>query len=216
MLKNKKILSLLVIVLIVIIVGIVIIFTKGMNYGLLYDNNKTIELYLEAGIESTDINSIIKEVFGDKIKIRQVNNLQYDILITTKSASDEQLNNLVFKVNEKYGLDIDVEDLIVTDNAKISGIDLVSPYLLPVSISTILILIYFIVRYKKLKIFKVSLITITTIIFIQLLLLSIYAIIRLPINEYTMPISMILYLISVIVLTEKFENDLEKLKKEQN
>lgn len=215
MLKNRKILFLLAIMLIIIVAGIVMLFVKGMNYGLNYGDNTTVELYLESDFEDVDIQNIIKEVFGNDIEIRQVNNLKKDILIITKSVKDEQLNDLVSKVNEKYGLELKTDDLIVTNNVKISGVDLISPYVLPVVVTTVAILIYFIVRYKKIGIFKVSLITILTIVLVQLLVMSIYVITRLPINEYTMPISMMLYLISVIAITEKFENDLNNLKKEQ-
>lgn len=215
MLKDKKILFLLAIILIVIVVGIAMLSLKGMNYGLNYGDNTTVELYLESDFEGEDIQNIIKEVFGNDIEIRQVNNLKQDILIITKSVKDEQLNDLVSKVNEKYGLELKTDDLIVTNNVKISGVDLISPYVLPVVVTTVAILIYFIVRYKKIGIFKVSLITILTIVLVQLLVMSIYVITRLPINEYTMPISMMLYLISVIAITEKFENDLNNLKKEQ-
>lgn len=215
MLKNKKMLSLLVIILIIIIAGTVILFTKGMNYGLVYGDNTTVELYLEADFKNDDIQSIIKEVFGDNIKIRQVNNLRQDILIIAKSVSDEQLNTLVSKFNEKYGLELKTEDLLITNNTKISGVDLISSYILPICISAIAILAYFIIRYRRLGIYKVSLITILTIILAFAMYASIYAISRLPINEFTMPIAVIIYAISIILITEKFENDLKKAK-EQN
>lgn len=215
MLKNKKKLTLVGIILVIIIAGFTMLFTKGMNYELSYGNNTTVELYLESDFEKSDIQNIITEVFGNNVKIRQVNNLERDILIITKSVQDEQLNNLVSKINEKYGLELKTDDLLVTNNARISEIDLISPYILPVCITAIMILAYFIIRYKKLGIYNVSLVTMLTIIFVQLLYVSIYSITRLPVNEYTMPISMILYLISLIVLTEKFEKDLQNLKTKQ-
>lgn len=215
MLKNKKILGLLTIVLIIIIAGIAVLFTKGMNYSLAYGSNTTVELYLENDFEESDIQNIIKEVFGNEIETRQVNNLKRDILIITKSASDEQLESLVSKVNDKYGLELKKDSLLVTNNVEINGMDLIAPYILPVAITAVVILVYFMVRYKKLGIYKTSLITIVTVVLTQLLLLSVYSILRLPINEYTMPISMIIYLISVIVLTEKFEKDLQNLRKEE-
>lgn len=215
MLKNKKILAVLTIVLVIIIAGIALLFTKGMNYSLAYGNNTTIELYLETDFEDSDVQNIIKEVFGNDIETRQVNNLRYDILIIAKSASDEQLDNLVSKVNEKYGLELKKDSLLVTNNVEINGMDLISPYILPVAITTVAILACFIIRYKKIGIYNISLVTILTIVLTQLLVLSVYTIARLPINEYTMPISMIVYLISVIILTEKFENDLNKIKKQE-
>lgn len=215
MLKNKKMISLLAVTLIIVVAGTIMLFIKGMNYGLTYGDNTTIELYLETDFEGADVQSIIKEVFGDNIKTRQVNNLKQDVLIITKSVSDEQLNTLISKVNERYGLELKTDDLLITNNKKISGVDLISSYILPICISAIAILAYFIIRYKKLGIYKVALITILTIIFVLAVYTSIYAIIRLPINEFTMPVAMILYVISIILIAEKFEKDLLELNKEE-
>lgn len=215
MLKNKKMISLLAVTLIIVVAGTIMLFIKGMNYGLTYGDNTTIELYLETDFEGADVQSIIKEVFGDNIKTRQVNNLKQDVLIITKSVSDEQLNTLISKVNERYGLELKTDDLLITNNKKISGVDLISSYILPICISAIAILAYFIIRYKKLGIYKVALIIILTIIFVLAVYTSIYAIIRLPINEFTMPVAMILYVISIILIAEKFEKDLLELNKEE-
>ena len=207
MLKNKKVISLLAIILIIVVAGIVMFFVKGMNYDLLYGDNTTVELYLQTDFNFSDIQNIITETFGSNTKIRTVNNLDYDILITTKSVQDDQLNNLVTKINEKYNLELTTDDLIIINNAKIELIDLINPYILPVCIATVLSLVYFLIRYKKLGIVKIILFTLVPIIAVQLLYLSIYAIVRLPVNQYTMPISMLIYLITIIAVCEKFEKD---------
>ena len=207
MLKNKKVISLLAIILIILVAGIVMFFVKGMNYDLLYGDNTTVELYLQTDFNFSDIQNIITETFGSNTKIRTVNNLDYDILITTKSVQDDQLNNLVTKINEKYNLELTTDDLIIINNAKIELIDLINPYILPVCIATVLSLVYFLIRYKKLGIVKIILFTLVPIIAVQLLYLSIYAIVRLPVNQYTMPISMLIYLITIIAVCEKFEKD---------
>lgn len=212
---NKKKQIYLLLVIIILVAGAIMLFTKGINYDLNYGAHTTIELYLETEFESQDVQNIIKEVFGNDIETRQVNNLEKDILIVTKSATEEQLNNLVTKINEKYGLELTTDDLLVTNNAKINGIDLIKPYILPVCLSTIIALIYFIIRYRTLGIYKVSLITVLTVLVTQLLIISIYAISRLSVNKYTMPISMIIYIITLIAVTEKFENDLKRLKEKQ-
>ena len=182
----------------------------------MYGNNTTLELYLESNFKEDDVKNIIEEVFGKDIKIRKVNNLNNDILITAKTISDEQINNLVSKINEKLNTELTKEDLIITNNAKINEMDLIKPYILPVVISSILVLIYFIIRYKQIGILKQIIpITLITIIFVQLLVLSVYAITRLPINEFTMPIAIALFVISLIILTEYFEKKLERAKLSQ-
>ncbi len=215
MLKNKKVISLLAVVLVIIIIGLIMLFVKGLNYGLMYGKNTTVELYLKTDFEFSDVKNIITEIFGNKVKTRHVNNLDYDILIITKEAQDEKLESLVSKINEKYSLDLKKDDLLVTNNANVGIIDLISPYILPVCLTSIMILAYFIIRYKSIGIFNISVYTILTIILVQLLLLSVYAIARIPINEYTMPASLVLYLASVMGLTEIFESSMKKIKEEE-
>ena len=53
MLKNKKILPIL--ILAIIIVGVVILAIKGMNYGLIYGNNTTIKMNLKLEKEAEDL-----------------------------------------------------------------------------------------------------------------------------------------------------------------
>lgn len=163
----------LVVALIIIITGIVVIFVKGINYSLAYGENTTIELYLENDFERQDVINIITEVFGNNFETRQINELKGDILIITKSASDEQLDSLVSKTNEKFGLELTKDDLIVTKNSKISLMDLINPYISSTCISAIIILIYFTIRYKKLGVLKVIGYTLFMIICTQLIYVSI-------------------------------------------
>ncbi len=215
MLKNKKILAILIVLLIIIIAGLTVMFVKGMNYGLNYGENTTIRINIDASIEKNDIKNIVTEVFGKANNIKTVNNLDNNILITAKTSSEEQLNSLVSKINEKYGLEMTTSDLNVSYNPKIDIIDLINPYIMPVVLTSLLILVYFMFKYKKLGILKVTICTLISIIGAQILYLSVYSCTRLPINEFTMPISMMLFIVSIIILTEFFEKKIESTKKEQ-
>lgn len=208
MLKNKKILVLLVAILVIIMVGVILLGVKGMNYSLLYGANTQIEMYLENDFELEDIKAIAKETLGEN-NIRLLDESKHDILITVKSASDEQQNNLISKVNEKYGLELSMQNLIVVNNGEMKLTDLISRYVFPVVIASLVILAYFIVRYRKLKIEKVALYTLITIIGLQIALLIIYAITRIPVNSFTMPISMLIFILSVLGLTEYFDNQIK-------
>lgn len=208
MLKNKKILFLLAVILVIIMVGVIVLGVKGMNYSLLYGANTQIEMYLENDFELEDIKAIAKETLGEN-NIRLLDESKHDILITVKSASDEQQNNLISKVNEKYGLELSMQNLIVVNNGEMKLTDLISRYVFPVVIASLVILAYFIVRYRKLKIEKVALYTLITIIGLQIALLIIYAITRIPVNSFTMPISMLIFILSVLGLTEFFDNQIK-------
>lgn len=215
MLKNKKLIYALTVILVIIIAGIVMLFTKGINYGLEYGKNTTVEIYLETDFEYGDIKNVIEETFGSDIKIKQINGLKNDIVVLTKSASEEQLNNLISKVNEKYSTTLKVDDLIVNNNEKITIIDLIKPYILPVCITIIGILIYLLVAYKKIGSIKISLYFLATILITQLIYASLYIVLRLPVNNYTMPISILIYLLSILGIIIKLEKEKDKYKEEQ-
>lgn len=215
MLKDKKILTILAVLLIIIIAGITVMCIKGMNYGLDYGENTTIRMYIDAKVEKNDIKNIVTEVFGKENNIKTINNIESNLLITTKTSSEEQLNNLVSKINEKYGLEMTTSDLTLLNNPKVDILDLVIPYAMPVLITSLIILVYFIIKYRKFGMLKVTVCTIISIIGTQLLLLSIYSCTRLPINQYTMPISMMVFIVTILVLREGFERTASKVKQEQ-
>jgi preprotein translocase subunit SecF len=207
MLKNKKILPIL--ILAIIIVGVVILAIKGMNYGLIYGNNTTIKMNLKLEKEAEDI---IKEVFGKHYSIKTANNTEENTIITVKTASEEQINTFITKINEKYELEISNEDLEISNNPKINAKDIIRPYLAPTVITSMIIVLYFVIRYKKLGILKTLITALVAILGTQMVYLSIYAIIRIPVNELAIPISMLILILSFIILAEIFENDILKLK----
>ena len=207
MLKNKKILPIL--VLLIIIVGVIVLAIKGMNYGLIYGNNTTIKMNLGKQVEVEDI---AKEIFEKEYNVKLVNNHKENVLITAESVSEEQISTLISKINEKYELSISKEDLEITNNAKMNGKDIIRPYLAPAIITSIIVVLYFTIRYKKLGVLKTLITTLLTIMGTQMVYLSIYAITRIPVNKLAMPISMLILVLSFIVLAERFDKDMSKLK----
>lgn len=207
MLKNKKILPIL--VLLIIIVGVIVLAIKGMNYGLIYGNNTTIKMNLGKQVEVEDI---AKEIFEKEYNMKFVNNHKENVLITAKSVSEEQISTLISKINEKYELSISNEDLEITNNSKMNGKDIIRPYLAPAIITSIIVVLYFTIRYKKLGVLKTLITTLLIIMGTQMVYLSIYAITRIPVNELAMPISMLILVLSFIVLAEIFDKDMSKLK----
>ena len=210
MLKNKKILPIL--VLVIIIAGVIVLAIKGMNYGLIYGNNTTIKMNLGKQVE---IENIAKEIFKKDYNVKFVNNHKENVLIIVKTVSEEQINAFISKINEKYDLSISNEDLEITNNPKVDGKDIIRPYLAPTIITSIIVVLYFAIRYKKLGVSKTLITTVLTIVCSQMVYLSIYAVIRIPINQLAMPISMLILVLSFIVLSEIFDKNMSKLKSNQ-
>ena len=88
----------------------------------------------------------------------------------------------------------------------ISVMDILKGYIIEIAITTIAIIIYYILRYRKnISILKIVLYTCLSIIALQLLTISIFAITRLEVNRLFLPMLMFVYVANIIYLTNKFD-----------
>lgn len=209
----KKIAQIILICL--VLAGIIVIATLGFNVGVRYGENTQININIGKEFDSKDIRNIAKEVFGNQSVIVEHVEIYKDVVqITVKDATDEQIEELNNKINEKYELSNDLsnpDDVLVARNANTRLRDLVMPYILPISISAAIIVIYELIRFRKLGVWKVLYGAILAIIAPQAVLFSIYAIARIPVNRLTAAISIALYILSVFKGIEIFlEKEQEK------
>lgn len=207
----------IILMLLVIIAGIVMIAVKGFNFDLKYQDTQRVELYLKTEFNTSDIRQITDEVFGNqKVMIQKVEVFEDSVSITTTSISDEQKSNLITKINEKYGTELTAEDTTVEDIGHTRGRDIIKPYILPFAIAVIVVLIYLGIRYHKLSIAKVIAKSIGIMALAQILLFSVMAITRIPIGRLTIPMVILVYLLTLFGITNKFEKDLSKKKLDEN
>ena len=207
----------IILILLVIIAGIVMIAVKGFNFDLKYQDTQRVELYLKTEFNTSDIRQITNEVFGNqKVMIQKVEVFEDSVSITTTSISDEQKSNLITKINEKYGTEFTAEDTIIEDIGHTRGRDIIKPYIIPFAIAVIVVLIYLGIRYYKLSIAKVIAKSIGIMALAQILLFSVIAITRIPIGRLTIPMVILVYLLTLFGITTKFEKDLSKKKLEEN
>ena len=214
MTKKSKIL--IAIIVIIIIVGAIITATIGLNFDLRYKESKKIELYLQKDFNISDIKQITDEVMqGTEVVIQKVEVFEDTVSIRAQDITDEQKQGIIDKVNEKYGTEISKDDIETETIPNTRGRDIIKPYILPFSIATLIILVYIAVRYRKLKVLKTVLKTIFILILSQVVLLSIMAITRIPIGIVTIPLIIIVYLLTLIGITTYFEKELSKMKQKE-
>ena len=207
----------IILIALVIIAGIVMIAVKGFNFDLKYQDTQRVELYLKTEFNISDIRQITNEVFGNqKVMIQKVEVFEDSVSITTTSISDEQKSNLITKINEKYGTELTAEDTTVENIGHTRGRDIIKPYIVPFAIAAIVVLIYLGIRYYKLSIAKVIAKSIGIMALAQILLFSVMAIARIPIGRLTIPMVILVYLLTLFGITTKFEKDLSKKKLEEN
>ena len=198
---------------IIIIIGIILTTTIGLNLDLMYSSHKSIDINLQKQLENEDVYKIAKEVFeNQKVKVQKVELYEDMVSIIVKDATDEQLENLNTKLNEKYELENKKDDMVITNVPSVEISDLVKPYILPVSISFVVIIVYLVIYMdinnrvnRKLSILKEISKAILTIIGIELLYLSVFAITRLEINYTTLPIGVIIYAFTTILILMNLE-----------
>ncbi|MCI8759967.1 MAG: hypothetical protein HFJ34_02400 [Clostridia bacterium] len=212
--KKTKIVSVL--IAIIILVGMIILFTKGLNFDLKYQEAQKVQLYLQKEFEIEDIKQITNEVLPNQnVMIQKVEVFEDTISIIAKEITNEQKTSMVNKVNEKYGLDLSADETVITNVPHTRGRDIIKPYILPFIIATVIILAYMAIRYYKLGLVKTLFKTIAILIVAQATLLSVMAIVRIPIGRLTIPLVIAVYLLSLIGMTSYLEKELIEKKKEE-
>lgn len=212
--KKTKIVSVL--IAIIILVGMIILFTKGLNFDLKYQEAQKVQLYLQKEFEIEDIKQITNEVLPNQnVMIQKVEVFEDTVSIIAKEITNEQKTSMVNKVNEKYELDLSADETVITNVPHTRGRDIVKPYILPFTIATVIILAYMAIRYYKLGLVKTFFKTIAILIVAQATLLSVMAIVRIPIGRLTIPLVIAVYLLSLIGMTSYLEKELIEKKKEE-
>ena len=213
---SKKTKIIITIIAIIILIGIAITCTIGLNFDLRYRDSKRMELYLEQDFNISDIKQMTDEVMKDKKKKKKKVEVYEDtVSITAEDITDEEKQSLIDKVNEKYGTTLSAESTQIENIPNTRGRDIVKPYVVPFGIASLIILVYMAIRYRKLGVIKTLLKTVLILIVVQMVLLSIMAITRIPIGIVTIPLVINVYLLTLIGLTTYFEKQLtNKINKE--
>lgn len=212
--KKQKIL--MIILAIIIVVGLIITFTIGFNFDLNMQETKKVELYLEKNFEISDIKNITKEVFQNQdVVIQKVEIYEDSVSITAKEITEDQKQSLIEKINEKYGTELTAESTEIKTIPHTRLRDVLKSYFNTFAIATIIILVYMIIRYRKLGVLKTLLEVLLINIIAQATLFSLIAITRVPVGRLTIPMVLIVYLITLLGITTRLEIQLA-VKREEN
>lgn len=190
----------------VIIAGIVIIATVGLKADIIYSKNVGIEIFVDKVFDRADIEAIVEEVFpGERVIIQEVALFQDTVEITLEdNRTEDELNakieELNTKINEKYEVNNSTDDIVVTHNSRVRLSSLLVPYAVSLGIGVVIMLIYVGIRYRKLGVIKTLVTYILSIGASEMLLLSIIAITRFPINRVVIPIGLLLFVVVITIL----------------
>lgn len=205
------------ILILTIIVGATLIATIGLNLSIEYNENTKIYVYIGKKFENKEIKQIASEVFKtNKVTVRKVEVYEDMACITTEKQNSENLNERIeelnTKINEKYELENKTEDIVTKNEPKIKVYTIVKPYIWPVIISSVIIIICSAIIFRKIGIIKTIITYILSILGSQALYMSIIAIARIPVDKYTMPIALIVHMIAITATTIIKQKQLENYK----
>lgn len=215
--RTKNII-LYIIICLIIIAGVWVWDAKGFNTELQYSSRYEIFLSIHTEINIQDVKDIADEVLKDSRHLVQKTEIYNNaVTIVSEKMTEEQRDKIVEKFNEKYKdseVNKDSVSIIYIPLTRIS--DIIKHFIKYGIIVTLIVLLYFIIRFKNLGWNKVLIKTILVPIIAELLMYSIVAITRIPFGRVTVAISIGLYLTSIFILTCIFENEKNKYIKEKN
>ena len=195
---------------IVVVIGIIIVCTLGFNVEITYRGYHLIDMEIGTEYNVSDIRAITDEVFkGDFVEIQKTGVYSDNVAIKVYSVTEEQKELLNNKINEKYGLNNTVADMYVNYVPNYKLRDVAKPYIVPLAASTIVILIYAVIRFWKIGAAKVVYQIISLLIMAELLYGAISAITRFPVNAAVMPVGVVIYMAVITLLTGSFEKQIK-------
>ena len=146
--NNKKKIGLLAVVLI-ILAGIVIVGLKGFYVSLMYRSHETINFVAGKEMVVSDVEDLAKEILKDKkFDVRGIEEFEDAVSISTENFTVEEKENLVNKINEKYGLENKVEDVKIQTVSNVRLRDIFTPYFKSTVLVCVFLALYMFIRFK--------------------------------------------------------------------
>jgi preprotein translocase subunit SecF len=196
-----------------ILAGVVVVLFKGFNVNFLLEQHEVIEFVIGKDFDMKDVKDICKEVFGDKkVVLKTIEVFDDAVSINVESITNEEKENLVNKLNEKYETTKSVDDVTIETVSNVRIRDWLKPYIQPISISAVIILAYIAAKFREENLAKLLAKIIGIVLVTVLALLSVLAIFRVPMSPiYIMGLTAVA-LIELMIYINTYEKKEEKQK----
>ena len=188
---------------IIFIAAIIVTITCGLKVDLNYSEGENITFTVGKTITTDQIKEIANEIWGkNNYVVQEVELFGDSARIKVKSVTDENIEQLTNKINEKYSTELKTSDFDIEHVMNTRLRNVIEPYIVPIGIATLLILAYYAIRFrgtmKMINVLK------------YIILYSVYALIRVPVNSLTMPLALIVFTMVVMIYTALSEKETEK------
>lgn len=193
---------------IIFIAAIIVTITCGLKVDLNYSEGENITFTVGKTITTDQIKEIANEIWGkNNYLVQEVELFGDSARIKVKSVTDENIEQLTNKINEKYSTELKTSDFDIEHVMNTRLRNVIEPYIVPIGIATLLILAYYAIRFRgTMKMINV----LKYIIIAEGILYSVYALIRVPVNSLTMPLALIAFTMVVMIYTALSEKATEK------
>mgnify|MGYP007073456990 FL=1 len=189
-----------------ILIGIVVVGIWGYNKELKFEKSQSIDIYVEQKVDESKIKNIVHEALGNANYTVQTVEIYKDMVtIRSEQITEEQKNNIVNKIKENYEFKQTAEETTINTVPATRIIDMYKGYILPFTISGILVLVYMVIRYYKKGILKVLARTVAIPVFGELFLLSVIVIARIPVGRFTPILVIGMYIAAILIVIKENE-----------
>ena len=206
--KNiKRILAILVVI--ILISGAFVVANKGFNYGMEYREYTELKFMLGQVLDMNEVQGIVNDVFKDKeVVVEKINYFNDAVNISVVDPSDEEIQTLIDKFNERYEQNQDKESVSIVKTEDISFYEIAKPYIFPSVIALLAVAVFMAIRYRKNGIVKMFLQPVVAVILVEALYFALKAILQFPIVIWTMPFALILLVLTLVTLVSRKEKDM--------
>lgn len=189
------------IALVIIVIGIVMQYMLGFNISFNNGTYTSINVYMTKQVGLDEVKALVGETFSGKYKVEYTDEFSDTVSIKVTGMSDEQIQELQNKLKEKYEFEEGANHIVITTIPTIRVFDLIRDYIMPISLTFVIVLAYFAIAFRKLGIYKSLIEPAISIILIGGVYVSILAICRILINEYVIPLGIFIYIVSLLGFT---------------
>lgn len=159
----------------IILVGIVLMATRGLNFGIDFKGGTKVVIDFGDSFDKVEADEVVKKYSADAIT-KTIETTQYEIKST--DLDETKTSELFNALKEKYSL----EDSALVSQSQIGpsvGKELTRNALLSVAVACVAMLIYIAIRFE----FNFGLAAIIALLHDSLITLSVYAIFNIPVNS---------------------------------
>jgi len=188
--------SLYIMIAVILVASIIVTATIGLRVTLRYSEGVVIRFASEKDINVSDIESIASEIWGDDYIVKQVEFFDNSVQLKVRETTEEQYAQFIEKVNEKLETELTASDFVEEHVSNERLRDLIKPYIIPLGISTLLVVAYLAIRFRGAR---QMLEYLMCLIIGEGLYYSLYALCRIPVGTYTVPIGMALYCLITVL-----------------